>query len=215
MPPRRKENPDKADIIIASAARLFREKGVRAVSIDEIVQASGIAKGTFYLYFKTKDDLLEKLAIAVVRQMARSVAAEGLKEGSSAIDRFIGAVLAMQHVDRHQQYLVDALNHPENYALHELTNVQLVRQVAPVLAVIVTQGKKEGVFDVEDAQATLEFLLAGQAMLLGGGRFNWSPQEYAARLRATFIIIERSLGTAPGALVGLFAALGSASNEAA
>lgn len=213
MLPRRKTNPDKADLIIASAARLFREKGVRAVSIDEIVQGAGVAKGTFYLYFKTKDDLLEKLAVAVVRQMARAVAAEGLKEGR-AIDRFTGAVLAMQRVDRNQQYLVDALNHPENSVLHELTNVQLVRQVAPVLAVIVNQGRKEGAFDVEDAQATLEFLLAGQAMLLGGGRFNWSPHEYAARLRATFIIIERSLGAAPGALVGLFAALGNSGNDA-
>ena len=207
MPPRRASHPDRAGEIIASAARLFREKGVRAVSIDEIVQGAGIAKGTFYLYFKTKDDLLAKLAEAVVLQIAQSAEEAGRGQGT-ALDRFAAAVVAMQHVDRAEQYLVDALNHPENSALHDLANIALVRQVAPVLAAIIEQGKIEGVFDVEDALATLEFLLAGQAALLGGGRFNWSPEEHVVRLRATMIIVERALGAPEGALLQRLASLG-------
>ena len=207
MPPRRASHPDRAGEIIASAARLFREKGVRAVSIDEIVQGAGIAKGTFYLYFRTKDELLTKLAEAVVLQIAQS-AEEAGRSRESALDRFAAAVVAMQHVDRAEQYLVDALNHPENSALHDLANIALVRQVAPVLAAIVEQGKIEDVFDVEDVLATLEFLLAGQAALLGGGRFNWSPEEHAVRLRATMIVVERALGAPKGALLQRLASLG-------
>lgn len=213
MSPRRITSSDRAGEIVASAARLFREKGVRAVSIDEIVQGAGIAKGTFYLYFKTKDDLLEKLAEAVVQQMVLA-AQDASRLENGPLDRFVAAVLAMQSVDRSQQYLVDALNHPENSALHELANVALVRQLAPVLAGIVEHGKADGVFEVEDPQATIEFLLAGQASLLGGGRFNWLPDEYGRRLRATFIIIERSLGVAAGALIERFSALGVGQNGA-
>ncbi len=213
MSPRRTTAPDRAYEILASAARLFREKGVRAVSIDEIVQGAGIAKGTFYLYFKTKDDLLEKLAEAVVQQMVVA-ATEGAGQDGNALDRFAAAVLAMQGVDRGQSYLTEALNHPENSALHDLVNVTLVRQLAPVLATIVEQGREAGIFDVEDALPTLEFLLAGQAALLGGGRFNWSPEEHAARLRATIIIIERSLGAPAGAIAARFSALGVGKNGA-
>jgi AcrR family transcriptional regulator len=199
--------PDRAGEIIASAAKLFREKGLRAVSIDEIAKGAGIAKGTFYLYFKTKDDLLEKLAEAVVLNMAQTaeIAAQG--DGDS-LDRFAAAVTAMQRVDRGENYLVSVLNHPENVALHELSNMALVRQLAPVLAAIVERGKAEGLFDVEDAQATLEFLLAGQAALLGGGRFNWSQQEHAVRLRATLIIVERALGITKGVLLERLAHIG-------
>ncbi|WP_137150896.1 TetR/AcrR family transcriptional regulator [Devosia sp. FKR38] len=207
MSPRRSGGPERANEILASAAKLFQEKGVRAVSIDDIVRGAGIAKGTFYLYFKTKDDLLARLADALVAQMAQA-AAEAGRNGDTALDRFAHAVLAMQRIDRSQPYLADALNHPENSVLHDLTNIALVRQLAPVLAAIVEGGKGEGDFDVDDAQATLEFLLAGQAALLGGGRFNWSPEEHAARLRATLIIIERALGTAKGALMTRLASLG-------
>lgn len=49
--------------IIASAFELFEAKGMQAVSIDDIVKKAGIAKGTFYLYFTDKFDLVTKLII--------------------------------------------------------------------------------------------------------------------------------------------------------
>lgn len=200
MPSRRSAEPDKASIILTSAAKLFRENGVKAVSVDEIVKNAGVAKGTFYLYFKTKDDLLEKLAETLVLKMAQAAEAAGLGTDDE-LDGFAAAVIALQQVDRDERYLADALDHPENAILHDLVNVALVRQLAPVFATIVERGKANGIFDVEDPLATLEFVLAGQAALLGGGRFHWSPQEHATRLRATLIIIERALGAPQGALL--------------
>lgn len=207
MTQHRSAGPDRARTILAAAARLFREKGVRAVSVDEIVRGAGIAKGTFYLYFKTKDDLLEKLAETVVLQMAQAAEEAGNGVGSD-LDCFAAAVMALQGVDRGERYLADALNHPENAVLHDLANTALVRQIAPVLASIVERGKTAGVFNVEDPLATLEFLLAGQAALLGGERFHWSPQDRATRLRATLIVIERALGTPEGALIDRLANIG-------
>ncbi len=49
------------EVIREHARELFGQKGVRQTSINDIVRASGIAKGTFYLYFKNKDDLIEEV----------------------------------------------------------------------------------------------------------------------------------------------------------
>ncbi len=49
---------DKKNIIIESATKLFALKGFASTSIREIVEESGISKGAFYLYFKSKDELL-------------------------------------------------------------------------------------------------------------------------------------------------------------
>lgn len=47
---------------IADAAReLFTEFGYKSVSMDQIAQKAGVAKGTLYLYYKDKNDLLFKL----------------------------------------------------------------------------------------------------------------------------------------------------------
>lgn len=43
-----------------TALRLFHEKSFETVTLSEICQKSGINKHTFYYYFKSKDDLLEK-----------------------------------------------------------------------------------------------------------------------------------------------------------
>ncbi len=200
MSPRRSGGSERSSEIMMGAARLFRERGIKSVSIDEIVQAVGIAKGTFYLYFRTKDELLAKMAEAVIGRMAEAVEAAGQGDGD-VIGCFVNAIVAMRSVDRDEQYLADALNHPDNSALHELANMALVRQVAPVLAAIVERGKATGIFNVEDTLSTMEFMLAGQAALLGGGRFNWSADEQTARLRATLIIMERALGASQDSLL--------------
>lgn len=46
------------NLLKESALRLFREKGFEATTVQNIVQDAGYAKGTFYLYWETKYDLL-------------------------------------------------------------------------------------------------------------------------------------------------------------
>lgn len=47
--------------LLAAAQELFLEKGVSKTSVSEIAERAEVAKGTFYLYFRDKDDLLEQL----------------------------------------------------------------------------------------------------------------------------------------------------------
>ena len=44
--------------ILEAATKLFIEQGYRKTSMDEVAREAGVAKGTVYLYFKTKADLL-------------------------------------------------------------------------------------------------------------------------------------------------------------
>ena len=46
-----------------AAYEIFKSKGINNTSIDEIVKSAGVAKGTFYLYFKDKYDLVKKLIL--------------------------------------------------------------------------------------------------------------------------------------------------------
>lgn len=71
--------------LYSSAFDLFMEKGINNTAIDEIVKNAGVAKGTFYLYFKDKYDIINKIII----QKSRSIFEEALKETSNKnIDDF-------------------------------------------------------------------------------------------------------------------------------
>ncbi len=49
--------------MIDEAYNLFVSKGVHATAIDEVVKKAGVAKGTFYLYFHDKYDLLDQIVL--------------------------------------------------------------------------------------------------------------------------------------------------------
>ncbi len=51
----------KRDALLDSAFSLFTSKGINKTSISDIVESSGVAKGTFYLYFKDKYDIRNML----------------------------------------------------------------------------------------------------------------------------------------------------------
>ena len=47
--------------IIESAKKVISEKGFKEASIEDITQKAGVAKGTFYTYFKTKEEIIKEL----------------------------------------------------------------------------------------------------------------------------------------------------------
>ena len=54
---------EKKKKIIETAYQLFRSAGISGPAIDDVVRAAGIARGTFYLYFKDKSDLIDQLVM--------------------------------------------------------------------------------------------------------------------------------------------------------
>ncbi len=61
------------DTIEECAIGLFQSKGVEKTSVNEIVKKAGIAKGTFYLYFKDKDDLVDTVISRYTREFLDQV----------------------------------------------------------------------------------------------------------------------------------------------
>jgi AcrR family transcriptional regulator len=55
--------------LLDAAARVFAEKGVSRATVSDITDAAGVAKGTFYLYFDSKDHLLGGLKERFVDQI--------------------------------------------------------------------------------------------------------------------------------------------------
>jgi AcrR family transcriptional regulator len=50
----------KKEILLQTAERLFLQKGIRSVTVEEIISQAQVSKATFYKYFSDKKDILEK-----------------------------------------------------------------------------------------------------------------------------------------------------------
>ncbi|MFW6112847.1 MAG: TetR/AcrR family transcriptional regulator [Thermodesulfobacteriota bacterium] len=61
--------------ILAAARGVMAQKGLDSLTMDDIAQAAGVAKGTLYLYFQSKDELIQALLTQVGEAMARDLEA--------------------------------------------------------------------------------------------------------------------------------------------
>ena len=67
--PMESRKEQKRQSLLDAAYALFTEKGVAKTSVDEIVRGANVAKGTFYLYFHDKDQLLGQLVYNISAQV--------------------------------------------------------------------------------------------------------------------------------------------------
>src|SRR6187401_708070 len=90
-----RDRGDKRERILTSALKVFAQKGFFGAKVSDVAEAAGVADGTIYLYFKSKDDLL----ISVFEQQMESINSEltaAMAGGKDAVDklrRFIRAYI--------------------------------------------------------------------------------------------------------------------------
>ena len=66
----RPKSEDKRNAILDAATHLFAERGLTAAPTSEISKQAGIAEGTLFTYFKTKDDLINALYRKIKMELA-------------------------------------------------------------------------------------------------------------------------------------------------
>jgi TetR/AcrR family transcriptional regulator, fatty acid metabolism regulator protein len=171
MPRPRADRTARRAELASAAASVFAEHGVANTAVSDIVKAAGVAQGTFYLYFDSKDDVVVAVVERMVGQMVTSIEAAARASDATAVDRMLGLgnLLSSFESDPGAAELVDILHHPDNRPLHDRLAEHLLPRLAPLVESIVEQGVAEGSFDVPDTHAAAWFVLGGlqSAELMG------------------------------------------------
>ena len=84
-----KEKPQKAErrsAILEAAIDTFAQRGFHHARVSDVARQAGVADGTIYLYFKSKDDLLISLFEEKMEQIVETFQAE-VNQHDSAQDR--------------------------------------------------------------------------------------------------------------------------------
>jgi TetR/AcrR family transcriptional regulator, transcriptional repressor for nem operon len=142
----------RADLLAAGQA-LFVAKGIAATSLEDITNGAGVSKGLFYVYFRSKEDLVLALQGQFSQQLAERIgqAADTQTDWPAKLDASVQASFECyrQFHDLHE-VLFRHSGHEGVDPDHEPTHALL----AQVLGGLLEDGVKAGAFDVEDAQTT-------------------------------------------------------------
>lgn len=96
---RERRKVERREAILDAAAEVFGEKGAQAATMDDVAEAAEVSKGTLYLYFPSKDDLVVALAhrpLDAVLARFDGIDAEGL-DGLALLRRLVAAHQETQH----------------------------------------------------------------------------------------------------------------------
>ena len=149
--------------LVSAAATVFAERGVGNATVGDIVKEAGVAQGTFYLYFDSKDDAVlavaERLADATVESIERAVAAPdaGAVDKLFALRDAFGDSAALAGASE----LIEIIHLPGNRVIHDRLAEHLTPRLVAIVERIVQQGVDEGVFAVPDTHAAAWFVLGG------------------------------------------------------
>src|SRR5258705_13839459 len=86
---------DKRERILSSAMRVFASKGFFQSKVSDIAADAGVADGTIYLYFKSKDDILISLFETQMERVNQELrrAIEGADDAAENLRRFTRAYM--------------------------------------------------------------------------------------------------------------------------
>ena len=195
-----KKPEDRRNEIMNLAENLFIEKGVDRTSVNDIIRAVGVAKGTFYWYFKSKEELLDALVERDINRYLEEINPVVSDENLSAVEKLKRIIEVHNRAYGEHQHLQDFFHRPESALTHQKHLIQEMKTTAPLLTAVVEQGVREGLFDTTHPREVIEFMLLSLTFLLGPMAFEWNQEDPAAKFKALRDILERALGAAPGTL---------------
>ena len=155
-----KTKEERRNEIIETAGKLFEEKGYEQTQVQDIVNEIGVAKGLFYYYFKSKDEVMEELADRYADAIIDAV--------NNLIDKDIST---FDKINRIFQIFIDSAEkksgifmgilYVKNGITHERIFFNVGKKMVPLVTELILSGNDNGECNCSDPKFITEFLVSG------------------------------------------------------
>lgn len=187
------KNPiDRKTELINTARHLFQTKGYDDVTMQDVMDVLGIAKGTIYHYFKSKEDLFEAVIEDIVKANINYMQDILETTSGTALEK-IKMLAKAGNISADNANILQGLHQPDTSAMHSRILASMITQQARLYEQLIKQGCKEGVFTVDNPLECAELILAGIQFLTDTGIYPWSKQDLQRRAQAFPQLIEQVL----------------------
>ena len=155
--------------ILDAARRLFLTKGYEATTIEDVLTAVGIAKGTLYHHFPGKEAILDAIVQRTVDAIVQraQAAADGPQPATTRFLAVVGAARAPQE----DIELAQQIRATGNLRLHVLAMTETWTRLVPILTRLVEEGAAAGELSTTDPRGSVEVVLSAGLTMLDGGLF--------------------------------------------
>lgn len=200
------KDPDvRREELIDIAEELFLKNGYEETPVSDIVKKAQVAQGTFYYYFKSKDEILDALADRYLREVVTLLEEQIQKDDTTALEKIANILKSLSTFNWNRVKLLGYLHEEKNALLHLKMERKSYPLLIPLFVQIIEQGIKEGLFSTKyPREAALTTIGCMDALLDMEHFFEMDVEERKRTVEAAFYTVERILGAEQGSLAKSF-----------
>lgn len=187
-----KEAEERKNEILDAADELFRQKGFDGTSTNAILEKVGIARGTLYYHFKSKEDIMDALIeryLLGILSVAQEIAAN---KSLPINERMIRVIMALNIDSGGGKEMLEQMHKPQNALMHQKTEKAILTGVTPILAELIDEGITQGLFHTPYPYESMEMVLA-YANTVFGHDMGLTGEALSTRIQAFIFNMERLL----------------------
>ena len=192
-----KKPTDRREEIIKAARKLFLTKDYDKTTMQDVMSALGIAKGTIYHYFDSKEKLLEAVVLDIVNSRVADIEKK-MQQAKGSVLENLRKLVELSQVAKEYPQLVDHLHRPANAGMHTRLLAETLLKFTPIYEKLIRQGCDENIFHTEHPLECAEFILAAVQFLTDTGIYPWTKEDMIRRAKALPHLIEQQLKAPQG-----------------
>ena len=145
-----KDAEERKNEILDVAEHLFGTKGFDNTSTNDILNEIGIARGTLYYHFKSKEELLDSMINRMTKRLVEQAKKIAGEKDVPILQRLTKMMLALNISDENlNQEILQQVHKPQNALMHQKMQNCLLTEMNPLITTLIEEGIEQGICQTE------------------------------------------------------------------
>lgn len=186
--------------ILDCSIKLFATKGFDNTSTTDIMNAVGIAKGTLYYHFKSKEEILDGIVTRTKENLVNQAKSVIENKTLSTEQKLIKTLISLKVQDSNEKKMFTEIHKPQNALMEQKMLCQIINDVTPLISEIIEEGNKESIFNCSYPYESAELFLVYGNVIFDSDYIELSEQCLNQKIKAFIANMELLLGAKKGSL---------------
>lgn len=145
--------------ILDAAEKLFGTKGYDATSTGDILRELGIARGTLYYHFKSKEDILDAMIDRLTQALAARAAGVLDRKDIPVLQRLTLMMQSLQVNNALGHEIMSQVHKPQNALMHQKMQERMLTAVVPLVTSLLQEAREQGLCQTRYPEEVTEMTL--------------------------------------------------------